>query len=103
MSSGQAQRLALARAFIKDAPLIIFDEPSARLDPELEAELAETIARLSAGRVSLVIAHRLSSLRRAQQIAVLQNGRIAELGTLPELQARQGVLVDLMRQAEGAK
>ena len=103
LSSGQAQRLALARAFIKDAPLIIFDEPSARLDPELEAELADTIARLSAGRVSLVIAHRLSSLSGAQQIAVLQKGRIAELGTLPELQARQGVLVDLMRQAEGAR
>ncbi len=101
LSSGQAQRLALARAFIKDAPLIIFDEPSARLDPELEAELAETIARLSAGRVSLVIAHRLASLKQAQQIAVLQGGLIAEQGTLAELQARQGLLVDLMRQAEG--
>ena len=102
LSSGQAQRLALARAFLKDAPLIILDEPSARLDPELEAELAETIARLSAGRVSLVIAHRLSSLRNARQIAVLRGGLITEQGTLEELQARQGAMVDLMRQAEGA-
>ena len=101
LSSGQAQRLALARAFLKDAPLIILDEPSARLDPELEAELAETIDRLSAGRISLVIAHRLSSLRKAQQIAVLRDGRIVEQGTLEELQARQGGLADLMRQAEG--
>ena len=102
LSSGQAQRLALARAFLKDAPLLILDEPSARLDPELEAELAETIAHLSAGRISLVIAHRLSSLRNAQQIAVLSGGLITEIGTLEELQARQGALVDLMRQTEGA-
>ncbi len=102
LSSGQAQRLALARAFIKDAPVILLDEPAARLDPELEFEITETIERLSAGRVSLVIAHRLASLRRARQIAVLQAGRIAELGTLEELQARRGVLADLMRRSEGA-
>jgi ATP-binding cassette subfamily C protein CydD len=102
LSSGQAQRLALARAFVKDALLIVLDEPTARLDPELEAELAETVARLSTGRVSLVIAHRLSSLREAQKIAVLQAGKISEWGTLEELQSRQGELADLLRQAEGA-
>lgn len=101
LSSGQAQRLALARAFIKDAPVILLDEPAARLDPELESEITETIERLSAGRVSLVIAHRLSSLRIAQQIAVLQAGRITESGTLEELQARRGALADWMSWSEG--
>ena len=69
----------------------------------MEANLAETIARLSAGRITLVIAHRLSSLRNAHQIAVLSGGMIAESGTLEELQARKGALVDLMRQAEGVQ
>ena len=99
-SSGQAQRIALARAFLKDAPLLILDEASSALDPEHEALLQESVARLVRGRTVLAVAHRLSSVRDADQILVLADGRIAEAGAHAALMERQGLyrrLVDAGR------
>ena len=87
LSGGQAQRLALARAFLKDAPLLILDEPTAHLDPQTEADLRATTRALMAGRTVLLIAHRLRgqggapALADVDQIVVLDNGRVAAQGT----------------------
>jgi ATP-binding cassette subfamily C protein CydCD len=80
LSGGQAQRIALARAFLVDAPLVILDEATAHLDPETEAEIQDSIKRLLHGRAALVIAHRLQTVRRANLILVLDGGRIVEAG-----------------------
>ncbi|NOZ78572.1 MAG: thiol reductant ABC exporter subunit CydD [Acidobacteria bacterium] len=85
LSGGELQRLALARAFLADAPLLVLDEPAAHLDPRLEAELGVTMTRLLEGRTALVIAHRLQTLRAADRIAVVEAGRIVETGTHEEL------------------
>ncbi len=81
LSSGQAQRLALARAFLKDAPLMVMDEPTAHLDPEQEDVLREAVYRLGQGRTVVMIAHRLATLQQADAILVLQAGRVVEVGT----------------------
>ncbi len=90
LSGGQAQRLALARAFLKDAPLLILDEPTSNVDPELEAQLRDATARLMRGRTTLLIAHRLATLYRADEIIVIENGRVVQRGTHDTLLARQG-------------
>jgi thiol reductant ABC exporter CydD subunit len=81
LSGGQAQRIALARAFLKDARLLILDEPTATLDPEHEARLGQAIARLAHGRTVLTIAHRLSTVYQADRILVMAAGRVVETGT----------------------
>ena len=81
LSGGQVQRLALARAFLKDAPLVLMDEATASLDPETEALVTQAIARLAQARTVLVIAHRLRTVRDAERIVVLDNGRVVEQGT----------------------
>jgi ATP-binding cassette subfamily C protein CydD len=85
LSGGQAQRIALARAFLKDAPLLILDEPTAQLDPENEQAVRESMALLCAGRSVLLIAHRLTTVADADHIAVLADGRVVEHGTHREL------------------
>jgi ATP-binding cassette subfamily C protein CydD len=90
LSGGQAQRLALARAFLKDAPLLILDEPTSSVDPELEAQLREATERLMRGRTTLLIAHRLATLYRADEIVVIENGRVVERGKHDALLARDG-------------
>jgi ATP-binding cassette subfamily C protein CydD len=85
LSSGQAQRLALARAFLKDAPLLVLDEPTASLDPELEAHLAESTRRLRQGRSVLVIAHRLETIASSDAVIVLDKGRLVASGLPAEL------------------
>jgi len=90
LSGGQAQRLALARAFLKDAPILVLDEATSHLDPELEARLREATERLVEGRSALVIAHRLATVRRADTILVLEQGRIADRGSHDQLAARSG-------------
>jgi len=91
LSGGQAQRIALARALLKDAPVLVLDEATSHLDPELEARLAAATRRLLRGRTALVIAHRLATVRDADEVVVLDRGRIVERGTHAELLARGGL------------
>jgi ATP-binding cassette, subfamily B, bacterial len=88
LSGGERQRIAIARALLKNAPILILDEPTSALDVETEHLLLEALDRLKAGRTTLVIAHRLSTVRRADRVAVLKGGRIEEMGNHDELMAR---------------
>ncbi|MCX7756302.1 MAG: thiol reductant ABC exporter subunit CydD [Anaerolineales bacterium] len=96
LSGGQAQRLALARAFLKDAPFLLLDEPTSSLDPALEAELQASVHELMRGRTVLVIAHRLATIYQADQIVVLDGGKVAEAGRHEELLARHGAYARLV-------
>ncbi len=90
LSGGQAQRLAIARVFLKDPPILILDEATSALDTFAEAAVQEALGRLSAGRTTLIIAHRLTTIRHATQICYLEDGRIAESGAPADLLARRG-------------
>lgn len=91
LSGGQAQRLALARAFLKDAPFLILDEATANLDPDYEAQIQAAIERLLENRTALIIAHRLNTVYRADKILVMANGRVVETGTHRSLVERPGL------------
>jgi len=91
LSGGQRQRLAIARAIYKDAPILILDEATSQLDSESEALVARALSNLMRGRTTLVIAHRLSTVRRADRIVVLERGRVVESGTHRELLTRGGL------------
>jgi len=97
LSSGQRQRLAIARAFLKDAPILVLDEPTSALDVETEEALLQTLEKLMRGRTTLIIAHRLSTVRCADQIAVLKGGQVEETGSHSELLAKGGLYAHLHR------
>jgi ATP-binding cassette, subfamily B, bacterial len=96
LSGGQRQRVSIARALLKDAPILVLDEATSHLDAVSEAEVRLALDRLRAGRTTLVIAHRLSTIRDADQIVVLDNGSVAERGTHAELLALDGLYSHLI-------
>jgi ATP-binding cassette subfamily B protein len=95
LSGGERQRLAIARALLKDAPILILDEPTSALDAQTEALLMEALERLMEGRTTFIIAHRLSTIRHADKIAVMKNGRIVEIGSHGELITQRGFYAHL--------
>jgi ATP-binding cassette subfamily B protein/subfamily B ATP-binding cassette protein MsbA len=102
LSGGEKQRLSIARAFLKDAPVLILDEPTSALDARTESSVLDALERLMEGRITFIIAHRLSTTRKATQILVLHRGRVIERGTHEELVERGGAYADLYeRQIRG--
>jgi ATP-binding cassette, subfamily B, bacterial len=103
LSGGERQRLSIARALLKNAPILILDEPTSALDAETETRLVEALERLMAGRTTFIIAHRLSTVRRADRILVLKDGQIAESGSHGELLVRGKLYAHLHEVQSGTK
>lgn len=96
LSGGERQRVAIARAVLRDPKILILDEATSALDPETEGKIQQALERLVAGRMTIAIAHRLSTLRHADRLAVINQGRVAELGTHQELLALRGIYYGLV-------
>ncbi|AFM41317.1 cysteine export CydDC family ABC transporter permease subunit/ATP-binding protein CydD [Desulfosporosinus acidiphilus SJ4] len=102
LSGGQAQRIAMARIFLKDAPLLIFDEPTSSLDLESEDAIQNALNNLTQGKTSIIIAHRLNTIQHTNRILVMDQGRIVEEGNHEVLLEKQGLYYDLVRKARGS-
>ncbi|MBR3736115.1 MAG: ATP-binding cassette domain-containing protein, partial [Lachnospiraceae bacterium] len=102
LSGGEKQRISIARAILKDAPIIILDEATANIDPENEAELSKAIAELTKNKTIIMIAHRLKTVRGADQILVVANGRITQKGTHAELMKEDGIYKDFVSERKEA-
>jgi ATP-binding cassette, subfamily C, bacterial CydD len=102
LSGGEAQRLALARAFLKDTPLLVLDEPTSHLDPENDSLVSDAVRELARGRTVLLIAHRLTAVAGASHVVVLSRGRVAEQGTHAALAAQRGLYARMLAAAEAA-
>ena len=103
LSGGEKQRISIARAMLKDAPIIILDEATASIDPENEHLIQSAISELTRGKTIITIAHRLATIQKADQILVVEDGRIAESGTHEELVAREGTYKHFMQIREKAE
>jgi ATP-binding cassette subfamily B protein len=95
LSGGQRQRLSIARAILKDAPILILDEATSSVDTETERAIQQSLKTITAGRTALIIAHRLSTIRHADRILVLRDGKVAEEGHHDDLVARGGTYAEL--------
>ncbi len=102
LSGGERQRISVARAFLKDAPILILDEPTSSIDSKTEAVILEALSRLIEGRTTFVVAHRLSTIRDADLILAVEDGRVVEQGTHAELLARGGLYAELHAAQQGA-
>ena len=103
LSGGERQRIAIARAILKNAPIVILDEATSFTDPENEAKIQEAIAELTRGKTLLVIAHRLSTIKNADRILLIEKGRIAQSGTHEELLESSALYRDMWQAHIGAK
>lgn len=104
LSGGEKQRISIARAILKNAPIIILDEATASIDPENEYLIQQAISELTRGKTIITIAHRLATIQNADQILVVDDGRIAECGTHDELIQKEGIykkFTEIREQAEG--
>ena len=97
LSGGQAQRLAIARALLKDAPIVILDEPTSQIDVETETLLHRALDRLSENKTVLLIAHRLSTIAQADRIMVMEHGELVESGTRDQLLAQDGIYASMIK------
>jgi ATP-binding cassette subfamily B protein/subfamily B ATP-binding cassette protein MsbA len=97
LSVGQRQRLGIARAFLKNAPILLLDEPTSALDPATEAAIMDTIKELMRGRTTLIVTHRIATIHNVDQIVVLDQGRVVEQGRGPELVTRGGIYAKLYK------
>lgn len=102
ISGGEKQRISIARAIMKDAPIIILDEATANVDPENEAELQKAIEALTRGKTIIMIAHRLKTVRHADQILVVNHGRIVQHGTHDQLMQQKGIYTDFIEKRKSA-
>ena len=103
LSGGEKQRIAIARAILKNAPILLLDESTASLDADNEAKINQALDRLMKGKTVFVIAHRLNTIQNADQIILLNQGRIEEMGTHAELLAKKGHYYEMVQEQEKAK